>query len=443
MMCAAEAPEERSRLRDVFAVAEFRALFMAQTQSRIGDQLARVALALLVFSRTSSAVLTALMYAMTYLPPLLTAPLLAGLADRHSRRTVMVVVDLVRAVLVGLMAVPGMPLGAVIVLLIAMTVPQPLFSAARNAALATVLPGDRLAVGMGAVNATDNIAQIAGFTLGGVLVGLLGGSHVALAVDAASFAASAAWIRWGVTAHIPAAAPAGSDRRGIRFTLGGLTLLRRDRRLAGLALLTWLFGFFLAPEALAAPYAHQVGAPPVVVGVLMAADLVGSAVGMLLVTRLPAAARQRLLIPLAIGTGLPLAASAALPTVPAALVLWACSGAMAGYLVLAQVRFTQAVPDDLRARAIAVASAGLQTAQGLGVLIAGAFAEVVPPSAAVGICGALGSLGAAVVGLAARPTADRPRDPTRPERRRGPAHGGDDGAARVEEGQNAVGLLEE
>jgi hypothetical protein len=303
------------------------------------------------------------------------------------------------------MAVPGMPLAAVVVLLIAMTAPQPLFAAARNAALATVLPGDRLSAGMGVINAADNIAQIAGFTLGSVLIGLLGGAHAALAVDAVTFVASAALIRWGITAHVPSPGPAARSRT--RFALGGITVLRGDRRLAALAGLIWLFGFYLAPEALAAPYAHQVGAPAVAVGILMAADLVGSAIGMLVVARLPEKLRRRLLVPLAIGTGVPLMISAAFPAVPAALVLWGCSGALAGYLVLAQVRYTQAVPDYLRARAIAVASAGLQTAQGLGVLAAGAIADAVPPSIAVGICGALGSLGTAAVGLTCRPaTAD-------------------------------------
>jgi hypothetical protein len=65
--------------REVFAVAEFRALFGAQLLSTLGDQLARVALAVLVFQRTSSPGLTTLTYALTYLPDLLAGPLLSGL----------------------------------------------------------------------------------------------------------------------------------------------------------------------------------------------------------------------------------------------------------------------------------------------------------------------------------------------------------------------------
>src|SRR5260370_14706801 len=45
----------KATFRDVFAVAEFRALWLAQLLSVVGDQLARVALTGLVYGRTRSA----------------------------------------------------------------------------------------------------------------------------------------------------------------------------------------------------------------------------------------------------------------------------------------------------------------------------------------------------------------------------------------------------
>jgi MFS family permease len=79
-----------ARYRDVFASEEFRALFAAHILSVVGDQFARVALAVLVFNRTASASLTALVYALTFLPSIVGGPLLSGLADRFPRRRVMV-----------------------------------------------------------------------------------------------------------------------------------------------------------------------------------------------------------------------------------------------------------------------------------------------------------------------------------------------------------------
>ncbi|MFD1045420.1 MFS transporter, partial [Kibdelosporangium lantanae] len=68
--------------RSVFANSEFRALWTAQVLSIAGDQLARVALTLLVFIRTNSSGWAALTYALTFIPDLVGGPLLSGLADR-------------------------------------------------------------------------------------------------------------------------------------------------------------------------------------------------------------------------------------------------------------------------------------------------------------------------------------------------------------------------
>jgi MFS family permease len=401
--------ERRARLREVLGVAEFRVLLVAQAQSRAGDQLARVALALLVFDRTSSALLTTLVYALTFLPPLLSAPWLAGLADRYPRRAVMVGTDLVRAGLVAVMAIPAVPLPVVAVLVVLMTCPQPLFSAARNATLPQVLAGDRFPVGMSIVNSADFLAQIAGFTLGGLMVAALGGPHIALAVDAVTYLVSAALIRGGLRPHSPEGAglsPAGRAR----FALGAIGILARNPRLRGLAALLWLFGFYLAPEALAAPYGAQIGAGKAAIGVLMAADLPGAVLGGFVVARVPPGLRQRLMIPLAAATGLPLVATALVPSVPLAVVAWAGMGALSSYMTLAQVAFTRAVPDAIRARAIGLASAGLQTAQGLGVLLAGSIAEAIPPADAIAVCGAAGVAGAIVISLTCHPGGARSID---------------------------------
>src|SRR5215217_3022991 len=108
---AGEVAEARAAsYREVFAVGEFRALFAAHLGSVVGDQFARVALVVLVFQRTGSAALTALTYALTFLPALIGGPLLSGLADRYPRRELMIAVDLGRAVVAGLMAIPALPL---------------------------------------------------------------------------------------------------------------------------------------------------------------------------------------------------------------------------------------------------------------------------------------------------------------------------------------------
>ena len=56
------------RFGAAFAVAEFRALWAAGGLSMVGDQLARVALVVLVYGNTRSAALTGLTFALTLVP---------------------------------------------------------------------------------------------------------------------------------------------------------------------------------------------------------------------------------------------------------------------------------------------------------------------------------------------------------------------------------------
>src|ERR1700684_955416 len=112
----AEVASERATYRDVFAVSEFRALWLAQLLSVAGDQLARVAMTVLVYDRTRSPLWSALTFAATFLPWIVGGLSLSGLADRKPRRQVMIVCDLARMALVCLMVLVNLA-GQVIVAL--------------------------------------------------------------------------------------------------------------------------------------------------------------------------------------------------------------------------------------------------------------------------------------------------------------------------------------
>jgi MFS family permease len=392
------------RFGDVLAVGEFRVLWIAHAQSRFGDQLARLAIVVLVYARTSSALLTAVIYALTLLPPLLSAPLLSGLADRYPRRTVLIATDLYRMTLVGLMAVPAVPLTVIAPLLVALVSVQPLYSAARNAMLPRVLDGERYVLGLGVVNVTDNLVQIVGFAFGGVLLGLLG-PRAALGIDAATFALSATMVRLGTRPHRPLPDPVepGSPSRTRASVRGGVALVWRDPRLRTLAALIWLYGFYVAPDGVAAPYATQFGAGTVAVGLLMAADPVGAGIGAVVFSRFVRPARRpRLIGPLAISAGVPLVLTALHPSLPTVIVLWALSGFLSTHVMLAVAEFTLAVPDHRRGQAMGPVAAGLQTTQGLGIVLAGALAGPLAPSASVALCGAAGMLCAVLLSRSPR-----------------------------------------
>jgi MFS transporter len=386
----------KASFRDAFTSTEFRALWTAQALSLIGDQFARVAIAILVYSRTQSPFLTALVYSLTYLPPIVAGPHLSALADLFPRRRVMICCDILRAAFVAVMALPEMPVWAIGVLLTATTLAGVPFAAGRAAMLPAVLPGDRLAAGQAVSMMTDHLSQVMGFVTGAVVVTAVG-VHVTLFLDALSFVFSALLLARWVRARPVPEWKAGARRSAGAGARRGISLVTRDRVALLLVLFGWLAGFYAVPEALAAPYAHALGQGPAAVGLLMAAMPAGVVLGAATLTRLvPPSRRLRTVGWLAVAATAPLAGSFLHPPLPAVLALWVVTGFASGYQVFAVVAFMQRIPDSGRAAAIGVAASGLLAVQGIGFLAGGALAGMVGPEAAVAWAGAAG-LAAAIM----------------------------------------------
>ncbi|MEV0802505.1 MFS transporter [Kribbella sp. NPDC050281] len=391
---------ERARWRDVFGHAEFRALFLAGVLSVAGDQLARVALSVLVFDRTESAGLTALTYALTYIPDLLFGPLLAGFADRYPRRTVMIVTDLARAVLVAAMAVKALPLLVVILLLLGLQAFGSPFNAARAATLPAVLPGDHYVLGKAANDMVVQFSQVLGFGTGGVIVVAVGTSG-GLLLDSATFLLSAVLIAVGVRRR-PAPPRAADESHSSYFKdlAAGVSLVTRTPKLRALVILATIAGFYVTVEGLAVPYANEIGGGPKAAGLLLAASPAGAVAGMWLITLWEPEKRMRLLGPLAVLACVPLIACFMAPGLLPTVVLWAVSGMASAYHLPTSAAFVQAVPDAQRGQAFGVASTALKSSQGLGILLAGLVADQSSPSVALGVMGTAGAVAAAVAGAA-------------------------------------------
>lgn len=379
----------------VFAMREFRALWAAQALSTAGDQLTRVALAILVFNRTESTWLTALTYALTFIPSIFGGALLSGLADRFPRRSVMVVSDVGRAVLVAIMAIPGMPLAVICVLLVFVVLLGAPFKAAQAAALPDILPGERFEVGLAIRNITQQVMQLVAFAGGGLLITVIT-PNGGLAVDAVTFLLSAALVKLGMRFRPPpveldADTPDSATGKAFAMMRGGLRTIWDDPALRSLASLVLLMGLLIAPEGLAAPYAQAIGHGTAGTGLLMAADPAGSAIGALLFAKLvPAGIRSRLIGPFALLAAVPLMVCVVRPGLVPAMLLWAVTGALGtAYVIQSNASFTRRVPDARRGQASGLIATALLAAQGVGVLVAGVIAEFTGVFTAVAIAGLL------------------------------------------------------
>jgi MFS family permease len=393
----ATTPARRASFRDVFAVREFRALWASQILSVGGDRLALVALTLLIYDRTHSPLLAAVAFASGTLPYIVGAMFLAGLADRFPRRSVMVAADAVRMVLVGVMLVPRMPLDALIVLLYAVTAIQPAFDSARSAIIRDIVTRETYPLAAGTLQSTFRILIVAGAAIGGLLVALVG-ARSALGIDVVSFAASGLILQAGLRAR-PAVAPSGGPG-AIASLVSGAQLVFQDRALRALMMLGWLAAFYEIPVALAAPLAGKLGGGPVAAGLLIASAQVGSVVAMPFYTkRIGPLTRLRWMGPMAVCTCVVLGLTILRPSLAVSMVIFAVANAFTVYQIAANTAFVERVPNERRAQAFGLANAGLVVGQGVAFAVAGALAEVVPPSTVVALAGGLGAVIACGVAL--------------------------------------------
>jgi MFS family permease len=163
---AAETGGHTVSFRDVFAVGEFRSLYLASALSWLGDYLARAAITVLVYQQTHSVLLSAAAFAVSYLPWILGGPLLATLAERYPYRRVMIFSDLARMVLISLVAIPGLSVTAMLILLFLAMLANPPTQAARSALMPLILSRDKLVVGLAVSTSTSQAAQVVGYLAG-------------------------------------------------------------------------------------------------------------------------------------------------------------------------------------------------------------------------------------------------------------------------------------
>jgi MFS family permease len=178
-------------------VPGYRQLAGSYAINRIGDVLALIALAVVVYDETRSAFATTGMFlAMEFLPSLV-APALTARFDRLPVARVLAAIYVVEAVAFGVLALltHHFSLPLVLVLLVLDGTLAVVARAITRGALASILePAGQLREGNALLNLALAPAFAAGGALAGVLVGALG-ADVALVIDAVSFAFAALLVR--------------------------------------------------------------------------------------------------------------------------------------------------------------------------------------------------------------------------------------------------------
>ncbi len=381
-------------MASVLRQRDFGLLWGAQTVSELGTAVTLVAFPLVAITALHASNFEVGVISASSTAAWMLVGLPAGVwVDRLRRRPVMIATDLGRALLMASVpvawALGALTVAQLIVVALLAGVLTVFFNVANTAFLPVVVAGDRLADGNSALQASFATAGIAGPSLGGGLVQLVGAPAAVLA-DAVSFVVSALCV-WRIRSPEPPPVPAAGRRlsaevaEGVRYVLGH-QLTRAI--VTSVTLSNFLFGGF---EAVVFVFlARQLGLRAGVVGVLFALGGVGALLG-----SMTAGAVSR-----RFGDARPLWVSSAVTAaggllLPLAMPGWGLAWFVAGMLVLNagiaafNVYVLSAIQAGTQARLLGrvIASTRMFTRGGiaLGGLAGGALATVVSPRVALAI----------------------------------------------------------
>ena len=217
--------------RGALSVPAFRTLWAAGLISDAGDWLLLVALPIVVFGLTGSALGTAAAFAAELAPGVLLAPVGGRLADTLDRRALMIALSVLQALALLPLLLVGAGQGLVIVyaVIVVQASLAALFDPAKNALLPSLVDTRRLVSANSLMGLGSAVARLAGGPLGGLLLAA-GSVHTIVVADALTFATAGVLI--ARVPHTRAGDGSGRAEGGVAATgtTGGLRAVLRDGR---------------------------------------------------------------------------------------------------------------------------------------------------------------------------------------------------------------------
>jgi predicted MFS family arabinose efflux permease len=398
-------------------VAAFRRLATTYTLNELSWGFGTIALAVLVFDRTGSALATTLLFLATTFFPALVAPALTARLDQLAVRRALPALYLCEAGLFAALAVLSgrFWLPAVIVLALADGVIAIVGRGLTRAAVAAALePSDTLAAGNKILNVGFSVAYATGPGVAGI-VSATGGPGASLAITAGLFTAMAAAL---ATCRTLPAAHGGGDRSWRARLVEGLHYVRGERTVRavlgahGAALSFLAFGMPIEVVYVKT----SLGAGDMAYGLLLAAWGAGTVLSSVVLARMPKSS-PLVLIPLtaaAMGGGYLVMALS--PSVAIAALGCLVGGAGNGIYYVSVVQAIQErVAEDFQARVMGLLESTNAACYGLGFLVGGAVTAVFDARLAFGLAAGGVLFAAAVIRTllrrheAPRATASAPR----------------------------------
>ena len=360
--------------QDLFRTSEFTPFFLASAAQTAAQTIGGLTIGTLVYRVTDSPLLSAVSMFGPQLAQVLGATFLLSGADRLPPRSTLTGIGLAFAAGTALLALPGLPIAAVLALVLVQGLVASLGGGVRWGLLNEILSKDGYLLGRSVFNMLSGLMQITGFATGGVLLTVLS-PQACLLLAAALYATTALGMRLGLTARPPRSA--GRPTVSATWRTNALLWSDRPRRLTYLGL--WIpNGLVVGCESLYVSYA------PHAAGALFACGALGMFAGDVTVGRLvPATVRQRLATPLLLLLATPYLFFALHPALPVAALAAALASVGFGASLVQQERLMRLTPDELSGHALGLHSSGMLTMQGVAAALAGLLAQLTTPARAM------------------------------------------------------------
>jgi MFS transporter, DHA3 family, macrolide efflux protein len=377
-------------------------LWHGQLVSQLGNQAFLIATAFYLVERTGSALSVAALMIGATLPLVLLGPLAGAVADRHSRRSILIVTDLIRAASIGGLAavVLWQPVLTSPVLTIVVGVATfngvmlALFAPAYQALIPELVPAEDLGTANAISQMSGQAATLIGQAAGGVFYAW-GGIAPLLVIDALSFA-YAAFATW----FIPPDRPAEQGRRDVMAALERYLADTREGLLyvwrgTGMAVVLGIFSgvncLFMPVFVLLPFYAREtLNAGPQWYGFLLSGSGLGALVGSLMAGIVLRTLRHRAgLVRLCLCGVAASVLMLAMTTSPwVALALFVAIGSMSSMInVTVITAFQTAVDVHIRGRVMALLIALSMVATPIGIGLGGVLGDIWRSSLSLVIAG--------------------------------------------------------
>jgi MFS family permease len=260
----------------------------------LGDWFNTIALYSIVLNLTGSGRAVGLVLVARFLPTFIAGPLAGVIADRYSRRTIMIVSDLLRAIIVlGFLFIhrPDQ-VWLVYVLTLLQLVCSTFFEPARTAAIPSIVEPCELVTANAISAVTWSSMLTLGAAIGGVITGVFG-VGVAFVLDSITYLVSAALV---ATVMLPARPRRRKTRLtipkalGVTDTFEGVRYVFQRRRVFALLMVKSAWGLGGGILALLAVFGEKIfpvrGSGATGIGVLYAARGIGTAIGPIVARRI-------------------------------------------------------------------------------------------------------------------------------------------------------------